>query len=278
MTINSRPSRRSFIARILILALVVTLALPGSALTGPGSTSLSSWSESAMAARGKKHNKDANRKRRQPRTTTITRTVRGPLTRTFTSSGPLAIPAAGTGEGPASPYPSTIEVSGFTSGVITDVDLVLQDFTHVEPGQVDVLLVKEDGRRALVMSDAARTISPEANIDLTLDDEAAASLPEIGPVDSGVFRPTNYGNPDLFAAPAPAPDGSVALSTFDGTNPNGTWQLFVMDDDGILDVGDMRGWALRITAEVDLATVDEQVRAGKDAKRGQKGKGKRTRR
>jgi hypothetical protein len=260
------------IARIVILAIVVTLALPVAALTGPGVQSPAPWSESAVAARGKKPNKDANRKRRQPRTTTVTRTVRGPLTQTFTSSGPLAIPAAGTGEGPANPYPSMIEVSGFSNGVITDVDLVLQDLTHAEPGQIDVLLVKDDGRRALVMSDTARVVASVTNIDLTLDDEAAVALPELGPVDSGVFRPTNFLDPDPFAAPAPAPDGSVALSTFDGANPNGTWRLFVMDDASPLDVGDMRGWALRITADVDLAAVDEQKPAGKDAKKGKKGK------
>ena len=44
----------------------------------------------------------------------------------------------------------------------------------------------------------------------------------------------------------------------DGANPNGTWQLWVTDD-ASGDTGDIGGWALRITAEVDLATVDEQV-------------------
>jgi hypothetical protein len=108
------------------------------------------------------------------------------------------------------------------------------------------------------------------------------------PLDSGPFRPTNYLQPgvdsDTFAAPARAPDGSVALSTFDRGNPNGTWQLFVMDDETSL-VGDIRGWALRITAEVDTGTVQEQVPTGveeplptttdtKKLKKGAKEKGK----
>ena len=72
----------------------------------------------------------------------------------------------------------------------------------------------------------------------------------------------------------------MALSTFDGADPNGTWQLWVMDD-ASGDVGDIRGWALRITAEVDLATVDEQVPTSSDpiqnTKIKKKAKGKRRR-
>ena len=83
--------------------------------------------------------------------------------------------------------------------------------------------------------------------------------------------------PDAFTAPAPALDGSVALSTFDGANPNGTWQLFVTDD-ASGDVGDLRAWALRITTEVDTGTVDERVSGTKDKKhRKHKRQGKRSR-
>ena len=221
-----------------------------------------------MAAKGKKHKN--GKKDREPRTRTVSRVVRGPLTQTFTDGGPFTIPAPSTTKGPAAPYPSAIEVSGFANGVVTDVDLVLQDFTHGSPFSVDVLLSKDDGRRALVMSDVG-SVLPVTNIDLTLDDEAAQ--PPIGQLDSGNYRPFDDGTPgpdDTFAAPAPAPDGRVALSTFDGANPNGTWRLWVMDESSALDVGDIRGWALRITAEVDTGTVDERPRgdiAKKDRKR-----------
>jgi hypothetical protein len=152
---------------------------------------------------------------------------------------------------------------------------LLNDFTHKVPEDVDILLSKDGGRRALVMSDVGRIISV-TNVDLTLDDEAAAPLPGID-LASGTFRPTDLSSagqpPDTFDAPAPAPDGSVALSTFDGANPNGTWQLWVMDD-ASGDTGDLRGWALRITAEVDLVTVDEQVPADIDQQQSAKSKKK----
>ena len=284
------------ITRLLTLIVIVTLALPVATLTPSGDPDQGSWSEIAMAAKGKKHKKkgkqnDTTTPVTTPQFTTVTRTVRGPVTQTFRSTAPITIPAGAPGatKGNANPYPTTIDVSGFANGAITDVDLVLNDFTHPVPEDVDILLSAPDGRRALVMSDAGR-IFRVTNIDLTLDDEAAAALPQFQ-LDSGDFRPTDFSSagdtPDAFAAPAPALDGRVALSTFDGANPNGTWQLFVVDD-ASGDVGDLRGWTLRITAEVDTATVDEQVPTGveeplsttpdtKKSKKGAKKKGKRRR-
>ncbi|MFF2290439.1 hypothetical protein [Peribacillus butanolivorans] len=52
------------------------------------------------------------------------------------------------------------------------------------------------------------------------------------PIVSGTYRPTNIGVSDVLTAPAPAPPYGSTLSVFDGTNPNGTWSLFVFDDAG----------------------------------------------
>jgi subtilisin-like proprotein convertase family protein len=183
--------------------------------------------------------------------------ARGLVTRTFTSAAPITIPngAPSVTRGKANPYPSTIAVSGFVNGTITDVNLIINDLTHEALLDLDILLSTSDGRQALVLSDV-NSRSAVADIDLTLDDEAGAALPkyEGQEVDlpSGTFRPTDHTYyADTFAAPAPAPNGNIALSTFDGTNPNGTWQLWVMDN-ATGDVGDVGGWALQITAEVDL--------------------------
>ena len=50
-----------------------------------------------------------------------------------------------------------------------------------------------------------------------------------------------------FPAPAPAYSGLTALSTFDGTNPNGTWKLWVFDEETNDEGRFGRGWTLHIT-------------------------------
>ena len=82
-------------------------------------------------------------------------------------------------------------------------------------------------------------------VTLTLDDAAANSLPDAGPLVSGTFKPTNFGSGDTF--PSAPPSGGSALSVFNGTNPNGTWSLYVVDD-ATGDSGSVAGgWELNIT-------------------------------
>jgi hypothetical protein len=243
------------ISRLLIIFLV-TLALPITTLTPSGDPGKVPWSDSAVAAKGKKHKKP-----QRSQATTVTRTVRAPVTQTVLGGDAITIPSeSGATAGPARPYPATIAVSGFANGVITDVDLLLLGVSHGAPADLDILLSTDDGRRALVMSDVGQSALVR-DATLTLDDEATASLPQSQLTD-GIFQPRNGSDqrldPDTFAVPAPAPNGSVALSTFDGANPNGTWQLWVMDD-ASGEAGEIRGWGLRITAEVATDTVEEQV-------------------
>jgi subtilisin-like proprotein convertase family protein len=172
------------------------------------------------------------------------------VTKTFSNGSPIAIPADGSR--PAAPYPSTIDVRGLKRGKIFDVNVTLHQLSHAYPDDIDVLLVAPNGRNQLIMSDAGGG-TPITNITLTLDDEAAPALPDNGPLQSGSYWPNNYEfEADPFAPPAPAPptSGSFALSTFNGSKPNGTWQLFIVDDTD-RDVGELRGgWSLQITAKV----------------------------
>lgn len=247
------------LARIVMLIVIVSLAIPLSALTPSATTGQAPWREAAVAAKGTKPKRKPKKRASTPQFTTVTRTVRQPLTKTFTSTVPLTIPkgAPGVTSGASDPYPATIEVSGFANGTITDVNLILEDFTHPDPQEVDILLTRSSGRQAMVMSDAGGVFATD--VDLTLDDEAAAPLPN-GELVSGTYRPTfnRTTASDDFAPPAPAHNGSVKLRTFDGADPNGTWQLWVMDN-GNNYTGDIAGWALEITAEVDAGQVAEQV-------------------
>jgi hypothetical protein len=90
-------------------------------------------------------------------------------------------------------------------------------------------------------------------VNVVLDDEAGPLLPET-PTDivSGTYRPTNYNYPgqsgDNFQPPAPIlPLTAANLGVFDGTDPNGTWALYAVDD-AIADTGGLAdGWSLQIT-------------------------------
>jgi hypothetical protein len=176
--------------------------------------------------------------------------LRQVVTQTFSNPNPILIPGTDP-MGSANPYPATIVVSGMTNGVIFDVNVVLSGFNHKAPADVDVLLAATHlpGRNAIIMSDVGSDFDVVV-VDLTLDDAAAVGMPNAAPLAPGAFKPTNVGISDPFVAPAPAPTGNSALSTFNGQNPNGTWELFVMDD-ASPDAGALFGWTLQITAEVD---------------------------
>ena len=68
------------------------------------------------------------------------------------------------------------------------------------------------------------------------------------------------GYPDNFD-PAPAPTATTSLATFDGTDPNGTWSLYVMDDAG-RDVGTLAGWSLDIETDGTAPTGTVVVNGG----------------
>ena len=78
------------------------------------------------------------------------------------------------------------------------------------------------------------------------------------------MKPTNYNelNPDSFPAPAPAPSAATTLATFNGSNPNGTWSLYVKDD-GAPDSGSIAGgWCLNFTFDTTPPTVSIVQAAG----------------
>lgn len=171
---------------------------------------------------------------------------------TFSNPTAIVSPKDGT-DGPAEPYPSNIVVSGLT-GVLTDVNVTLRNLTHTFPADLDLLLVGPTGANLIIMSDAGGSFNI-ADVTITLDDSAASPLTTAA-LASGTFKPTNISggvlDPDAFPAPAPAgphgssaPSGSDTLaSVFNGTDPNGTWSLFVHDN-GAEDIGTFAGgWSL----------------------------------
>ena len=172
------------------------------------------------------------------------------VTKTVSSNGQFDVPDSGT-SGPANPFPATITVDQFAKykkAKIKDVNLTLRNFSHTRPENVDVMLV-HGNRHALVMADAGNATDAN-NITITLDDDASQDLPDGVALVGGTYRPANLPGVDPFPAPAPAVNGDVTLSTFNGAKPDGTWRLFVHDDANG-DTGSItNGWKLEITAKV----------------------------
>jgi len=161
---------------------------------------------------------------------------------------------------PSSPYPSSISVAGLT-GTVTDVNVTLRGFqtrTQTWAEDTDVLLAGPNGANAILMADAGgdnNTSSGQVvDADLTLDDEAATELPADALLTTGTYRPVDDdvdaagdAQPDSWMAPAPPLTDTTLLSTFDGLEPNGTWNLFVVDDQWMAENDFLGGWCIDIT-------------------------------
>jgi hypothetical protein len=170
---------------------------------------------------------------------------------TFSNTNAIVINDSANPPTAASPYPSTNQATGLAGSVVTKVTVELSGFSHQFPSDVDIVLVGPQGQNAVLMGNTgSETRSPVTNLDLILDDDAPSNLPLDTPLVSGTFKPTQR-NPFAFDFPAPAPATAAlmgpSLSNFNGTDPNGTWSLFVVDDtspdSGVI----TGGWSLTIT-------------------------------
>lgn len=164
-----------------------------------------------------------------------------------TNQNPPGTPAA---------YPSTIAVSGVV-GSITSITVTLNSISHNFPQDLDILLVGPTGARSILMSDAVDTQQMNLRT-FTFSQAAPIAIPADGGALSGTYRPANYagatdiepGGVDNFPPPGPGSMSYTAdLNVFNGTNPNGTWNLFVVDDEN-LDTGSItQGWSITINAQ-----------------------------
>jgi len=159
---------------------------------------------------------------------------------TVSQANAIVIPKAG----PGTPYPSTIEISD-VRGAITDVNVTLDGLTHGFPTDLDVLLAGPDGTAVALMGGVGG-FNDVTDLTVTFDD-TGAPMKENRQIADGTYRPSSIAN-EAFDGPPPAPTGpyGTALSVLNGTDPNGTWQLFVFDDSA-RDGGQITdGWALHL--------------------------------
>jgi hypothetical protein len=168
-------------------------------------------------------------------------------------------PSGGAGnEGPANIYPSSIEVEGLP-GNLSKVTSTMLRVGSGKPDDIDMLLVGPEGDEVMLMSDACGTTRFTEDV-IAFDDDAAAPPPDSGPCGSQrvlSFQPSNYvgaaPEPDQFGVGAVAPPYATTLSTFIGTDPNGTWDLYVLDDDEEILGFDILGWELSLSVDSPLA-------------------------
>jgi hypothetical protein len=169
---------------------------------------------------------------------------------TFTSPGPHQIH-----DGPAF-MAFRIDVAGLSEPV-AEISVTFSDVLHGHPADIDALLVGPAGQNVMLMSDAGELLSETEsiidNVDLTFRD-GASPLPANVRITSGTYAPTNYqgiveeiGEMDR-TLPDPPPVGpyGTTLSVFNGSNPNGTWKLFIQDDVDD-ESGEMQSWSLTVT-------------------------------
>jgi hypothetical protein len=152
----------------------------------------------------------------------------------------------------ATPYPSPIQVSG-AKGFTTKVTATLHGFSHAYPADVRLLLAGPLGQTTELYNEQGSG-TDVSGLTITFDDAAASTLPD--PLVSGTFRPSqtpsasSCGTNPAVSLPAPAPSGPYggALSAFNGINPNGTWNLYAIDD-AANDSGSISGgWSLDVSA------------------------------
>jgi uncharacterized delta-60 repeat protein len=167
----------------------------------------------------------------------------GTLTNTFANTNLIVI----NDYAAASPYPSTINVSG-VGGSLIKVTVTFANLTHAWPADIDALLESPRQQSALLMANAGGGYAVHG-VTLTFDDAASTAptnLPQAGQIVSHTYKPTAYFPVATFPAPAPPVPYATNLSSFNRSNPNGGWSLFVIDDQQV-DAGVIsNGWSLTL--------------------------------
>jgi subtilisin-like proprotein convertase family protein len=156
--------------------------------------------------------------------------------------------------GVATPYPATLDVTGATRKV-DRMTATLHDIDFKATTDTDLLLVGPTGASVILLSDVGGG-NHVSNEDLSFDDAAATPVLFSQPLEPGVHKPNNDDRGvgpdeplgvDVFPAPAPGGPYGTSLGAFKGTDPNGTWKLYMVDDSHGGANAVNGGWSLNFT-------------------------------
>jgi subtilisin-like proprotein convertase family protein len=161
---------------------------------------------------------------------------------TFNGSGGLPIPPGAPAQTVGiTQSPCSVSGVGIIGGCVT-IDNVTIDLQHTWVGDIGILLIGPGGQ-VLELS----TGNGGSGNDYTgtvFTDNAGAFITTGTPPFSGVFRPegrvTNLGNP---YSNAPALGTFTFANTYNGTNADGVWTLYV-NDFVALDIGVINSWSI----------------------------------
>jgi CSLREA domain-containing protein len=146
-------------------------------------------------------------------------------------------------DGAADVYPSTMTVA-YVPFIMFSMRVTVYDYVTAVPANVSFLLVGPGGQKFILMANAGG-LSSSGPATLTFLDTAGQIVPFNGPLATGDFEPTSFNSVADFPAPAPAgpynlPGSTIGGTgaqmmggspggTFIGTDPNGTWKLYVRE-------------------------------------------------
>jgi subtilisin-like proprotein convertase family protein len=154
-----------------------------------------------------------------------------PIVTQYHNTTATRIPTTGSGTSTCSTQTvSNIVITDAYS--ITDLNVKMR-ITHTDRQDLDVSLRAPDGTTIALFTDvgtSAGSFGTACPSNFILDDESATDVSTLGSASIGTFNP----------------EGTAALSAFDGKNISGTWQLIVCDD-ASGDIGSLVCWTLEAT-------------------------------
>ncbi|MBX7218660.1 MAG: putative Ig domain-containing protein [Blastocatellia bacterium] len=155
------------------------------------------------------------------------------------TGGGISIPTLGAGN----PYPSGLVVPG-GSGIVTDVNVQLNDLSHTSIRDISIILESPGGIRVNIFNRRG----PDAPFTGTLafDDQSPnPPLQALVPFGTGTYQPSGSSITDPFPGLGSGP-WSTSLAAFNGSVADGQWNLYIIDplaNDG----GSMASWNLVVT-------------------------------
>lgn len=163
---------------------------------------------------------------------------------TFTDNSGITIPDSGTG----TPYPAQLTVSGLGNN-LTGLTVALGNFEHTLTRDIGIVLQSPAGQNVMLVGRIGGDTGGPINV--SFDDASPNPAPSGSWTHGLVYRPGELTFPPITFSDAGAhaepTTWTTTLSSFNGSNPNGVWKLFVQDFAGG-DEGSIGSWSITATA------------------------------